>query len=63
MRQLIAVGRDIPFGPEESTDNRLVIEQTKPTVLLTSARVDYLNTAQSSEQGGMLILDNACIYI
>ncbi|RLL94950.1 hypothetical protein CFD26_102223 [Aspergillus turcosus] len=29
-----------------------VIEQTKPTVLLTSARVDYLNTAQSSEQDG-----------
>ncbi|GFF57535.1 DNA mismatch repair protein MSH5 [Aspergillus udagawae] len=38
-----------PFG-HESTDSRLVIEQTKPTVLLTSARVDYLNTTQSSEQ-------------
>ncbi|GIJ83914.1 mutS protein msh5 [Aspergillus pseudoviridinutans] len=41
-----------PFGPEETTDNRLVIEQTKPTVLLTSARVDYLNTTQSSENVG-----------
>ncbi|EAW22755.1 MutS family protein MSH5 [Aspergillus fischeri NRRL 181] len=53
MKQLIAVGHDIPFGPEESSDNRLVIEQTKPTVLLTSARVDYLNTSQSSEQDGI----------
>ncbi|PKX94249.1 MutS family protein MSH5 [Aspergillus novofumigatus IBT 16806] len=45
-------GTIFPLGPEESTDNRLVIEQTKPTVLLTSARVDYLNTPESSDQGG-----------
>ncbi|KAF4273668.1 hypothetical protein CNMCM8812_007167 [Aspergillus fumigatus] len=30
-----------------------VIEQTNPTVLLTSTRVDYLNTAQSSGQDGI----------
>ncbi|KAH2461523.1 hypothetical protein KXW63_009345 [Aspergillus fumigatus] len=30
-----------------------VIEQTNPTVLLTSTRVDYLNTAQSSGRDGI----------
>lgn len=40
----------------------LVIVQTKPTVLLTSSRVDYLNTKQNSEQEDG-ILDSKAAYI
>ncbi|KAH1318612.1 hypothetical protein KXX16_000522 [Aspergillus fumigatus] len=42
---------DIRSSSNEAIDS--LIEQTNPTVLLTSTRVDYLNTAQSSGQDGI----------
>ncbi|KAH1698088.1 hypothetical protein KXX23_008985 [Aspergillus fumigatus] len=42
---------DIRSSSNEAIDS--LIEQTNPTVLLTSTRVDYLNTAQSSGRDGI----------